>query len=43
MSRSDQSLLKFAVVIPCYRYGHYLRNCVESVLNQAGKSTSKFS
>lgn len=26
----------FDVIIPCYRYGHFLRRCVESVLNQAG-------
>ena len=24
------------VVVPCYRYGHFLRECVESVLNQSG-------
>lgn len=24
------------VVIPCYRYGHFLRECVESVLEQVG-------
>jgi glycosyltransferase involved in cell wall biosynthesis len=24
------------VVVPCYRYGHFLRQCVESVLNQCG-------
>jgi glycosyltransferase involved in cell wall biosynthesis len=23
------------VVVPCYRYGHFLRECVESVLNQS--------
>lgn len=23
------------VVVPCYRYGHFLRQCVESVLSQA--------
>jgi hypothetical protein len=24
------------VIVPCYRYGHFLRQCVESVLAQAG-------
>lgn len=24
------------VIVPCYRYGHFLRQCVESVLNQHG-------
>ncbi len=22
------------VIVPCYRYGHFLRECVESVLEQ---------
>jgi len=26
------------VVVPCYRYGHYLRECVNSVLTQQGVS-----
>jgi glycosyltransferase involved in cell wall biosynthesis len=26
------------VFVPCYRYGHFLRQCVESVLSQAGVS-----
>ncbi|MBX9589758.1 MAG: glycosyltransferase [Hyphomonadaceae bacterium] len=24
------------VVVPCYRYGHYLPECIESILDQAG-------
>ncbi|AWM88943.1 glycosyltransferase family A protein [Microvirga sp. 17 mud 1-3] len=24
------------VVVPCYRYGHFLRQCVESILTQSG-------
>src|SRR5205823_3987651 len=24
------------VVVPCYKYGHFLRQCVESVLSQEG-------
>jgi glycosyltransferase involved in cell wall biosynthesis len=24
------------IVVPCYRYGHFLRSCVESVLTQSG-------
>lgn len=24
------------VIVPCYRYGHFLRECVQSILNQEG-------
>jgi glycosyltransferase involved in cell wall biosynthesis len=27
---------RFDVIVPCYRYGHYLRNCVASVLERPG-------
>jgi glycosyltransferase involved in cell wall biosynthesis len=26
------------VIVPCYRYGHFLRECVESILTQSGPS-----
>src|SRR6476619_1973521 len=28
------------VVVPCYNYGHYLPQCVESILRQAGVRTT---
>ena len=28
----------FDVIVPCYRYGHFLRECVESVLSQSLKN-----
>jgi glycosyltransferase involved in cell wall biosynthesis len=31
-----KSMSSIDVVVPCYRYAHYLRQCVESVLSQPG-------
>lgn len=32
----DDMVSSVDVVVPCYRYGHFLRECVESVLSQSG-------
>jgi glycosyltransferase involved in cell wall biosynthesis len=37
-SFSDSPLNTVDIVIPCYKYGHFLRSCVESVLAQQGVS-----
>lgn len=29
-------MISIDVIVPCYRYGHFLRECVESVLAQSG-------
>ena len=29
-------MISVDVIVPCYRYGHFLRECVESVLKQVG-------
>jgi glycosyltransferase involved in cell wall biosynthesis len=31
----DRAMSSVDVIVPCYRYGHFLRQCVESVLNQS--------
>lgn len=33
---SDTNVSSVDVVVPCFRYGHFLRECVESVLTQSG-------
>lgn len=32
----DRAVSSVDVIVPCYRYGHFLRECVESVLRQTG-------
>jgi hypothetical protein len=34
----DRAVGSVDVVVPCYRYGHFLRECVESVLSQSDVS-----
>lgn len=34
--QEDSTLSSVDVFVPCYRYGHFLRECVESVLTQSG-------
>ncbi len=36
MNSNDATLASVDVVVPCYRYGRYLQQCVRSVLDQEG-------
>ena len=29
------SMTSFSIIVPCYKYGHFLRECVESILTQS--------
>jgi Glycosyl transferase family 2 len=40
--QEDCAVSSVDVVVPCYRYGHFLRECVESVLNQSGVNVRVF-